>query len=108
MENDLAFYAQVGRRVRALRGKRALTQEALASLVDLTRTSITNIEKGRQKLLLHTLIDLAEALQVEPTDLLPSTPATLPKKQLDQWLKGHPRKHREWVKSIIGSNAKEK
>ena len=107
MENDGAFYAQVGRRVRALRGKRGLTQEALASLVDLTRTSITNIEKGRQKLLLHTLVDLAKALRVEPVELLPRTPASLSKERLDQWLQGHPRKHREWVKSVITSKAKE-
>jgi transcriptional regulator with XRE-family HTH domain len=48
-----------------------LTQEALASQVSLTRTSITNIEKGRQKFLLHTLFDIASALGVPPGTRLP-------------------------------------
>ncbi len=58
-----------------------VTQENLAKLVGLTRTSLTNIEKGRQKILLHTFADLASALGVRPAELLPkeshaSKPAT--------------------------------
>ena len=71
------FYLAVGRRVRKARRARSLTQEVLASLVSLTRTSITNIEKGRQKILLHTLADLAKALQVEYVALLPEIPLYL-------------------------------
>ena len=48
-----------------------VTQEGLAKLVGLTRTSLTNIEKGRQKILLHTFADLAAALRVAPAELLP-------------------------------------
>jgi Zn-dependent peptidase ImmA (M78 family) len=33
----------------------------LATAIGLTRTSITNIEKGRQKLLLHTALEEIEA-----------------------------------------------
>lgn len=39
----------------------------------LTRTSIINIEKGRQQILLHTLVDISRALQVSISDLLPNT-----------------------------------
>jgi transcriptional regulator with XRE-family HTH domain len=66
------FYKGIGERVRAKRLRQNVTQEGLAKLVGLTRTSLTNIEKGRQKILLHTFADLAAALQVEPSDLLPS------------------------------------
>ena len=45
-------------------------QEDLAARVSLTRTSIVNIEKGRQKLLIHTLILIGRALKVGPTQLL--------------------------------------
>ncbi|MHA3771631.1 helix-turn-helix domain-containing protein [Verrucomicrobiota bacterium sgz303538] len=63
-------YRVVGARIRGERIKQKLTQEELASLVKLKRTSITNIEKGRQKLLLHTLVEIAAALGVSPLELL--------------------------------------
>jgi DNA-binding XRE family transcriptional regulator len=66
------LYTEVGALLRALRLDKKKTQEALAHMVGMKRTSLTNIEKGRQKLLLHTIIDLAEALEVSPTELLPS------------------------------------
>src|ERR1035437_1898618 len=74
-EKHSELYTQVGARLRALRLERETTQEALAQLVGMKRTSLTNIEKGRQKLLLHTIIDLAEALGVSPIELL--SPAQL-------------------------------
>ncbi len=40
--------------------------------VGLTRTSVTNIEKGRQKVRLDTLYDIAEVLGESPQDLLPN------------------------------------
>lgn len=65
------FYTGVWERVRTVRLSQKVTQEALAMLVGLTRTSRTNIEKGRQKILLHTFADLAVALRVAPAELLP-------------------------------------
>lgn len=47
-----------------------MSQERLSNAVSLTRTSIVNIESGRQKLLLHNLFRIAEALGVQPTELL--------------------------------------
>ena len=70
-ERDL--YRVVGNRIRQARLDLGLTQEALAEAVSLTRTSITNIEKGRQNLLVHKLISFADALQVAPADLLPQS-----------------------------------
>lgn len=65
------FYVRLGERIRDLRTQRRLSQDALAKLVELNRTSVTNIERGRQKLLLHTLVDFARALGVEPAKLIP-------------------------------------
>lgn len=68
----IQFYQDVGLRVRDARKKaNNMTQKALAMNVGLTRTSLTNIEKGRQKLLLHTFTEIAVALGVEAIDLLP-------------------------------------
>lgn len=49
------------------------TQERLASRTGgaVSRSSIANIEKGRQGLSLFQLYALAEALEVEVTELLP-------------------------------------
>ncbi len=108
MDNKDAFYTEVGRRVRKARDERGLTQEALATLVSLTRTSITNIEKGRQKLLAHTVMDLAAALKVTPSTLLPENQSIGNDKKLDQLLKDRSPKERAWVKSILSSQQKEK
>lgn len=63
------FYRVLGARVRALRAGR-LSQGELALKVGLTRTSIVNIEGGAQKMLVHNLFRIAEALAVKPTELL--------------------------------------
>lgn len=101
----MSFYEAVGRRIRDARhGK--LTQEALASIVSLTRTSIVNIEQGRQQLLLHTLIDIARALQVQPADLIPpeSTPNGT---DLPTVLKGQPKSAKDWITATVTSVRKE-
>jgi transcriptional regulator with XRE-family HTH domain len=74
MDQHIAFYAEVGRRIRCARERAGLTQDALAAQVALSRTSVTNIERGRQKMLLHTLWGAAQAMGVEPAGLLPEGP----------------------------------
>lgn len=48
-----------------------MSQEGLAKRVGLSRTSITNIEQGRQQVPLHMIYTFADALGVELTALLP-------------------------------------
>lgn len=48
-----------------------LTQQDVAQRVGLSRTSITNIERGRQHIPLHFLYLLASAVGVPPEQLLP-------------------------------------
>ena len=107
MTDQQAFYAEVGRRIRQTREERGLTQEVLAELVSLTRTSITNIEKGRQKILAHTLVDLATALRVAPATLLPESNTTADS-ELDELLKERSRAEQDWIKVAIGSLEEEK
>lgn len=64
-------YEVMGRRIREARIKNGLTQENLAQRVSLTRTSITNVEKGRQAIQIHVLYNFAAALNLEPKDLIP-------------------------------------
>jgi transcriptional regulator with XRE-family HTH domain len=65
------FYQQLGDNIRSLRKDRDLSQQRLADLVGLSRTSLTNIEKGRQHPPLHTLCEIVEYLQGDIAHLLP-------------------------------------
>lgn len=71
---ETLMYQLVGRRIRNLRQNR-FTQEELADLVDVSRTSITNLESGQQRPPLHLLLRIASALDCELHDLLPTRKA---------------------------------
>jgi len=71
MNKPDGFYRKVGENIRAKRKERGLSQEGLAKAVGLKRPSMSNIEKGRQNILLHTFCDIAETLDSNPTALLP-------------------------------------
>ena len=53
------------------RGTR-LTQQGLANRVGVTRTTIANLETGRQHLTVEVLYAIMDALDVDVTDVLPS------------------------------------
>ena len=65
------FYEEFGQRVRRARLSLGLNQEALGHRVGLERSSISNVEKGRQRVQLHMLLEFAAALDVPPIQLLP-------------------------------------
>jgi transcriptional regulator with XRE-family HTH domain len=67
-----AFYQLIGGRVRSRRIELGFTQEKLACAVGAARTSITNLECGRQHLPSHVLLAVADALDLELTALIPS------------------------------------
>ena len=62
-------YVSFGELVKAQRMKRGWTQTDLAERVGLSRTSVTNIEIGRQRVLLSDLFDFAKAFDVSPKTL---------------------------------------
>jgi transcriptional regulator with XRE-family HTH domain len=53
------------------RRRKHFSQAQFAARVGLSRTSVTNIERGRQAIQLHHLYTFASALQIEVTKLLP-------------------------------------
>jgi len=57
--------ASIGATIKALRKMRGLTQAQLADMVALERTSIANIEAGRQMLSTKTVNAIAQALGYE-------------------------------------------
>jgi DNA-binding XRE family transcriptional regulator len=66
------FYTTIGENIKSLRNKLNYSQDDLAKFLNLTRTSVVNIEKGRQRPPLHTLVDVASFLDVDISKLLPS------------------------------------
>jgi transcriptional regulator with XRE-family HTH domain len=72
------FYQRLGIIVREARLKIGLSQEVLGDQLSLTKASIANIEKGRQRPMAHTLIELAQALRISLAELIPDMESTLP------------------------------
>ena len=67
------IYTDIGKRIATARLASGLTQADLGEAISLSRTSITNIEGGRQKILVHTLFDIAAVLHVDVKELLPQS-----------------------------------
>ena len=63
------FYGCLGKKITKLRQASAMTQQELASAIGLTRTSITNIEKGRQPVFTHVLWQIGNVLGVDDINL---------------------------------------
>lgn len=94
-----AFYAGLGKRLAEERRKKKITQAALAGVVGLSRTSITNIEKGRQFVQVYTLVRLAQALGRSVLDLLPLEEA--PGQQYRKSLLGLSEEKKAWVERVL-------
>lgn len=63
-------YKQLGVRIKHYRTAAKLTQEQLASLVDVATSNISHIERATTKVSLPTLVKLANALKVSLDQLV--------------------------------------
>jgi transcriptional regulator with XRE-family HTH domain len=64
------FYLRLGDLIRRRREQLRLTQAELGETLGLSRTSVTNIERGRQRLLVDQFHSVCRALDVPPSLLL--------------------------------------
>jgi transcriptional regulator with XRE-family HTH domain len=69
------IYRHIGGLVRSLRRREDMAQDALAGRLGISRATLANIETGRQRILVHQLYAMAQALGVALTDLLPPLPS---------------------------------
>lgn len=69
--NEERLYQLVGGTVKQRRTELGMTQSRLATEVGVTRTSVTNVETGRQKLPLHVLFKVCAVLGIETRDVIP-------------------------------------
>lgn len=61
----------VGNKIRELREAKGYSQEQLCNALPFGRTSLSNIEVGRQKLILKNIEQICEALECKSSDILP-------------------------------------
>ena len=71
LENKNLLYGEFGARLAAARKRKRLSQAALGTLSGFSRTSITNIERGRQAVQLHHIYTFASILTVDIQELCP-------------------------------------
>lgn len=96
------FYEEFGQRLRESRRRAGLTQKALGERVGLSRTAITNIEKGNQQVQLHRFILLSSAIGIEPKELLPDDFALVDEGILpSDLLEGLAKEEQEWVRRTV-------
>ena len=78
LANRELLYREFGIRLATERKRKRLSQAQFGELANLSRTSITNIECGRQPIQLHQLYFFASILRVDAHSLLPKESALVP------------------------------
>jgi transcriptional regulator with XRE-family HTH domain len=67
-----ALYKIIGDRIKSHRESMNISQLQLSKNLDISRSSISNIEVGRHQVPLYTLYDIAKDLKIDVNELLPS------------------------------------
>ena len=71
---DMELYRRLGRAVADRRRELGLTQSDIAKKLGLSRASLANLENGRQRIMVHQLFALVNALKLKSVlDLVPKT-----------------------------------
>jgi transcriptional regulator with XRE-family HTH domain len=98
--NSRSFDEALGLRIREAREKAKLKQEQLGKAVGLSRTSITNIERGRQGVQVYLLVRIAQELGRSPAELLPGSSPRAPGRLPDRVQELEPEK-RAWAERVL-------
>jgi transcriptional regulator with XRE-family HTH domain len=69
-DTESPFLRQLGKRIKELREKRELSQEALSRASGVHRVYISGIERGIRNLTVLHLVSIAKALKIRPGALL--------------------------------------
>jgi transcriptional regulator with XRE-family HTH domain len=68
------LYTYMGEKIRSARIAIGISQDVLAQRIGLTRSSIANLEAGRQRIALHLFVAICQALDKDVCELLPGKP----------------------------------
>ncbi len=67
---DAKIAAEFGNRLRTLRTEAGLSQEALGDIATVHRTYVSLLERGDATPTLYSVVRLAEALAIDPAELV--------------------------------------
>lgn len=70
MAEDREILKRIGKRIAEIRKEKGITQQELASICNYEKSNMSRIEAGRTNMTVLTLEKIAEALDVELTDLV--------------------------------------
>lgn len=70
MISEEEFISNLGIHIRQLREKKNISQQNLADLCNLPKTTIGRIERAEVSVTIKSLVKIANALEVEPKDIL--------------------------------------
>ena len=69
-DRDKKSFLTIGQRLKLIRAERGLTQLQLANLCDkIDRSKISDIENGKEDIMLSTLFEICEGLKIPLSDL---------------------------------------
>ena len=94
------LYENIGSKIKEARQLRGVTQSELAKRLQLTRSSVANIEAGRQRVMIHWVMQIAEELDMPLLRLL-VPPRDPDMSGLVAELDGQPESTFEFVKSAL-------
>jgi transcriptional regulator with XRE-family HTH domain len=64
------FAEKLGRRIRILRSERQMSQTALAERINVTRSYLSKIERGKFNMRLDTMEEICRGLGIQPGELI--------------------------------------
>lgn len=79
MMDSKSLYLELGKKIKELRKENKITQAELAEALNLQRTSVTNIEAGKQSAPLHVYYQICTFLKENLVDIIPSNFSTVNK-----------------------------
>lgn len=100
-----ALYAEFGRLVRTARRDADLTQAQLAEAIGLTRTSIANIEAGRQRAFLDTAYRIADAVGCGAQELLPDAAVLRAGRELPAAVENQPPAVQKLIRNLAATSS---
>lgn len=101
-ERVLKIQQAIGTLIKGRRAVVGMSQETLAAAIGLSRSSIANIECGRQKIGVSLLYLMAEVLQTTPHELLPPAQINPSGKGAELPLpKNLPPAERDWIRTVL-------
>ena len=102
------IYREVGQNIRRYRAGARRTQAQLAAEIGISRASLSNIEAGRQQVLLHYLYVITDALDLDSPSVLMPMPSPRDANSTDLPLptEGLSETQRQEVRRLMGGGTK--